>query len=114
LHRISDEAGRTVEEYETRDGVVDGYRKIWSATGSLLGEAAYRDGKLEGRSREWNEVGQLIRECSYVGGELHGEYKSWWDNGRPKEMGAFDHGLRIDRFTWYKEDGEVWQSLDLK
>lgn len=113
VHRISDESGHTVEEYETRDGALDGYRKLWSSDGNLLGEAAYRDGKLEGRSREWNEAGRLVRDCNYAGGELHGEYKCWWDNGQPKEVGNFECGRRVGRYTWHKDDGTVWQSLDL-
>jgi MORN repeat variant len=114
VHRVSDDSGHVVEEYETRDGAIDGYRKIWSSHGALLGEAQYRDGKLEGGSREWNENGQLVRECNYAGGELHGEYKAWWDNGKPKEVGAYDSGRKVGRYTWYKEDGTVWQSLDLQ
>lgn len=55
----------------------------------------------------------MVRECGYSGGELHGDYKCWWDNGQPKEVGTFERGRKVGRYTWFKEDGTVWQSLDL-
>ena len=30
-----------------------------------------------------------------------------------KEIGTFDCGRRVGRYSWYKDDGTIWQSLDL-
>jgi len=37
----------------------------------------------------------LVQEAHFLNGEYDGPFQTWWDNGKPKEVGAFASGKRV-------------------
>ena len=62
---------RTIEEYNYKEGQLDGlYRSWYDNTGELQTEANYKDGKLHGKMTKYNKGGGVMMEYVYENGEL--------------------------------------------
>lgn len=111
VRRRFDDQGRLVEETELQGGIPHGMSRLWSPSGKVIGEAEFKSGKLCGRALIWNEAGVLVCRAHYVDGELHGQYESWWSDGRRKEDGMYNDGVRVAPYVWYDQSGNVVQRL---
>lgn len=81
--------GRLSEEWNYKNGQLDGSVKTWDANGSLSILENYENGKREGLCRYFN-FGKCIREATYHLGKINGEEKE------------YDSQERLFRQTWYK------------
>ncbi len=75
----------------------------WSrANNDFIEEGKYTDGKREGAWKGYYKNGKPTYECNYADNNYDGKYICYWENGRIKEQGIYQLGLRNG--TWRKFD----------
>ena len=57
-----------VEEYEKKDGKLDGNLLVYHGRGHE--ESEYRDGKLDGRQRKYNGFGEVVLDSVFEEGKM--------------------------------------------
>src|SRR5947209_5600931 len=77
-----------------------GIAECSNANESLLRQAYYRDGFEEGTCRDWYPNGQIKLEWFAVRGTIHGKSTEWHDNGAPKSVASYIHGVEISYEEW--------------
>ncbi len=58
----------------------------------------------------WDDNKSKIREkYSYIGANIelnyHGTYESYYEDGKPESRGNYDHGKKINQWTYWDKDG---------
>ncbi|MCB9563428.1 MAG: hypothetical protein H6708_23760 [Kofleriaceae bacterium] len=116
-------------EVTWKDGVRDGRSRAWDRDGTLVLDETWVAGALDGdRSVGSHAAMQIVehraagvrtgdRTVSWRGrpvteehydraGRLHGAYVTWRDKRKPRERGAYHHGVPTGTWTWYGRSTE--------
>lgn len=72
------------------------------ANKDFIEEGKYVEGKREGAWKGFYKNGKPTYECNYVDNNYDGKFILYWENGRIKEQGNYQLGLRNG--TWRKFD----------
>lgn len=68
-----------------------------------------RDGQevLWGEATYYYVSGGIEIRCEHANGKRHGKYETFYDNGEPKEAGAFAYGNRDGEWQEWDSEGKV-------
>lgn len=106
--RYFDNSGRLVLVEDNKNGLVDGWSKIFNPeTGTLAEETQFVKGVPNGVCRKFRENGLLMLECLYSNGKLEGPSKSYYPNASVKEEGNYCQGEKCGQWKIYNEDGDM-------
>ena len=106
--RYYDKSGRLVLVEDNKNGLVDGWSKIFNPeTGTLAEETEFVKGLPHGMCRKYRENGLLLMECQYANGKLEGVSKTYYPNTSLKEEGNYCQGEKCGQWKTYNEDGDL-------
>ena len=80
---------------EFKNGVMDGYSKLYYPSGKLLSEVNFKNDKEEGLMKAYYENGKLQGEATYKNGQLDGVAKLYDENGKVVEEATFKNGKQV-------------------
>jgi len=72
-------------------------------------EETYKDGEGDELWTYWYENGQKSFEKTYKYGKIDGLTIGWYQNGQKSIEGAYKNNERNGEWTFYKEDGTVYE-----
>ena len=65
-----------------KNGVMEGYSKLYYPSGKLASVATFKNGKVEGIQKDYYENGKIKREISHKNGLVDGVSKLYYPNGK--------------------------------
>lgn len=80
----------------------------------FIEEGKYVDGKREGAWKGYYINGKPTYECNYVDNNYDGKYVSYWENGRIKEQGNYQLGLRNGSWRKFDDMGNLFLIVTYK
>lgn len=95
-----------------KDGL---YLRI-NSKGDTLEKVHYQDGNIEGQRVLYYSNGQVSIVENYINNQYNGPYQSFYEDGAPKQLGAFKDGQFDGELkTYYKEPaGRLKESVFMK
>lgn len=98
--------GNFIEDQE--DGYWIRLNKDFTETGK------YIDGKREGKWKGFYKNDNPTYECSFVDNNYNGSYVTYWENGRMKEQGNYQFGLRNGTWRQFDSLGNLFLMVTYK
>ena len=78
------ENGQKKQEWNYKDGELDGLQTTWYENGQKDTEWNFKDGEQDGLTTKWYENGQKKAELNWKNGELDGLQTTWYENGQKR------------------------------
>ncbi len=91
------------EEYEMKDGELDGVFKLWDTNGVLIEESEYKNNVLNGLQKRFYTNGSLKTEISYVDGIRSGPMKNWYQDGKQYSEIIYKDNAVIRSISFYPD-----------
>jgi antitoxin component YwqK of YwqJK toxin-antitoxin module len=113
---FTDRPGRLMNLEHYLDGKRHGLFMRWSFRGELVLYGVYRDGEKDGRFIRWYDETHTIKiKEFYINGNKHGRSAEYYrpernarcQEGVPKEIGYFSHGVPVGVWESYWSNGQV-------
>lgn len=76
--------------------------------GRVDSEAQVRNGMPNGYCRVFFANGNRKMECSFVNGRRHGIMRAWYDNGKPRYEGYYKNGVQNGIWKVWTEDDKLF------
>ena len=97
-----------------KNGVMEGYSKLYYPSGKLASVATFKNGKVEGIQKDYYENGNLKRELPHKNGIINGIVKEYYPNGKLKIESNQKNGLPDGVSKFYDENGKVIDQATFK
>mgnify|MGYP002742876414 CR=1 FL=1 len=78
-----------------KNGVMEGYSKLYYPSGKLLSEVNFKNDKEEGMMKSYYESGKLQGEIPYKNGQVEGVVKAYDENGKLIEQAVYKNGEEV-------------------
>lgn len=104
--REYDAEGHLILEETYTDDVLDGPRKVYSASGQILEEENIVMGKYTGESRSYNDDGTLAMRGVYSDGAMNGIWYSFHPNGSVRAEMTFANNYQEGPVRQWYPDGK--------
>ena len=78
-----------------KNGVMEGYSKLYYPSGKLASVATFKNGKVEGIQKDYYENGKIQMEANFKDDKLEGIVKRYDENGKLIEQEIYKNGNRI-------------------
>lgn len=101
------ENGMLYEEGQFKQGVLDGYRKIYYPDGKLQIVETYKNGKFEGPFVKYHKNGKKKVEGKYVNSTMEGIWKTYYDTEALKDEVMMHDNLENGPFKEFYENGKL-------
>jgi uncharacterized protein len=102
--------GKVAWEETYKDGLMDGYRKIYFPNGTVCTEFNYKNNDSHGPSKEFYPNGKLAESKSYKDDQLNGTYEIYNEDGTLYKTETFLNGLQHGKSALYK-NGKVIKEI---
>ena len=97
-----------------KNGVMEGYSKLYYPSGKLASVATFKNGKVEGVQKDYYENGNLKRELPHKNGIINGIVKEYYPNGKLKIESSQKNALPDGVSKFYDENGKVIDQATFK
>ena len=97
-----------------KNGVMEGYSKLYYPSGKLASVATFKNGKVEGVQKDYYENGKLKIELPHKNGIINGIVKEYYPNGKLKIESNQKNGLPDGVSKFYDENGKVIDQATFK
>jgi antitoxin component YwqK of YwqJK toxin-antitoxin module len=84
----------------------------YAQSGELMSAENYKNDLLNGKALYYYKEGQVLehklqveRRVQYLDGKLHGKYQSYFYNGKLKQEGSYERGLKQGLWSEYNSKG---------
>ncbi len=108
---VRDKAGKISESYQInrKSGKKEGLYKHFYPNGKLNEEATYKDGMLDGYRKLYREDGSLEIHENYLSGAFQGEFTSYYPNGKLNVIGKYLNNEMTGLWKRYYDSGELME-----
>jgi antitoxin component YwqK of YwqJK toxin-antitoxin module len=87
--------GKLKQECSFKEGLKDGYERVFMNNGDRVMESEYKEDKLHGEHKRYFQ-NRLILECNYKDGILEGDYKAFnMITGKLEEHCVYKDGVKV-------------------
>lgn len=99
--------GIKLEEATYKNGMLHGFRILFSEKGDTQVIEHYRRGLFEGEYKSFYDNGQLEMQGRYENNTMTGKWKRFYDSGEPMEIVAFENNEENGPFVEYYKNGNL-------
>ena len=105
-------SGALLEEIMCKNDKREGISKKYYENGKLLAERNFKNGEQEGISKMFFESGKVFAELNYKNGKLDGTTNIYYENGKMRSAETYKDGQKIG-VKAYNQDGKLVFEKDL-
>jgi antitoxin component YwqK of YwqJK toxin-antitoxin module len=111
-HTVHYDQGGIEMEMQVRNGLLNGFTKIYYLNGQQKEQRYYTEGKMDSLWINWNEQGVKLGEARYKMGAKHGGWVIWDDNGQKRYEMYYTDGRKTGMWRMWNENGELVSEKD--
>ncbi len=104
-HFYSEENGKMVSEELYKNGLIDGYSKLFFPEGGLSEVNVYKQGIRDGLWEQYYQEGKIKLRGAFKAGEKQGALKIFYPSGQTMITGQYNAGHQDGTWFYYNEKG---------
>ena len=101
------------EEFEVKNGILNGDYKIYHSNGNIYAHGIYKNGKLHGKSKTYYPGGELKSVEHFANGKHYGKKITFYENGSLKKESQFNDEEVVESVT-YDAIGGIQEQMFIK
>ena len=104
---FSESNGTLVSEERYKNGVMEGFSRVFYPDGTLSEQHFYKQGIRDGLWEQHYTDGKIKLRGAYKAGEKQGAFKTFYNSGKSMIEGQYLSGHQAGIWTYYNEKGAV-------